>query len=300
MASSRTSPFWKIASVLVIVLALALAYWIVTRGAGEPGPSQETAQVEGDASLQLITWNLYNFGRSKDADEIAFMADLLRDADLVAIQEVSTGEAGAQAVARLDDELDRTGAAWDYIVSDPTTGDGSERYAYLWKPSRVQLVGRAWLEPSLADPIDREPYLARFELRSTGQQVLLASFHAVPRAKDPERENALLTQIHERYPGDNVLIMGDFNQAQDHEAFADLKQAGYAPILVDQKTSLRMRRRDGGDHLANEYDNIFFETQPLRAGDSGVIDFTTPFPTLREARTISDHLPVYMEVQWNE
>lgn len=298
MAKTGSNTFWKIASVLILVLAVALAFWILTREPGPPGPSPSATGEPGEA-VRLVTWNLYNFGRSKDASEIAVMVQVLRDYDLVAVQEVSTGEAGVQAVARLDAELDRTGATWDYIVSDPTSGDGSERYAYLWKPSRVQLVGQGWLDPSLAQPIDREPYLARFEHRASGRQMLLASFHAVPQGKDPEREIVLLDQLHERYLDDHLLIMGDFNEGQDDEAFDDLKQAGYTPVLIGQKTSLRMRRRDDGDHLANEYDNIFYETIPLRAGAIGVIDFTDQFRTLKEARTISDHLPVFMEVYWN-
>ena len=58
-----------------------------------------------------------------------------------------------------------------------------------------------------------------------------------------------------------------------------------------------MRRKDG-QHLANEYDNIFYETAPLRVGTTGVVDFTSEFRTLKQAREISDHLPVFMEVGW--
>lgn len=225
------------------------------------------------------------------------MANLLRDHDVVAIQEVSTGPAGAQAIGRLVDALERMGSDWDYRVSDPTQGPGSERYAYLWKPSRARLIGRAWLEQSLANTVDREPYMARFESRATGKRALLVSFHAIPKSKKPAKENRLLVDLHSRYPDDNLMIMGDFNQSQKHDAFAELKAAGFDPILVDQKTSLRMKRRDDG-HLANEYDNIFFETDAIRAGHADVIDFTNDFATLKEARSISDHLPIAMEVMW--
>lgn len=288
--------------ILILVAALGLAYVILTYDASPPDtpPSdatEETPAAEEVSSVNLATWNLLNFGRSKDDQEVAFIADRLRDLDLVALQEVVTSPAGAQAIARLDDELDRRGATWDYVISDPTTGQGSERYAYLWKPSRVRLVGRAWLEASLAASLDREPFMARFEAVGSEKQILLASFHAVPRAKRPADEVVLLDALHARYPDDNLLIMGDFNLSQKHYAFDELKALGYQPVLVDQRTSLRMRRKDG-QHLANEYDNIFFETMALQAGASGVIDFTGEFRTLRQAREISDHLPVFMEVSW--
>jgi endonuclease/exonuclease/phosphatase family metal-dependent hydrolase len=250
--------------------------------------------------VRIITWNLLNLGRSKDDQEMGYIANIISkgNGDVVALQEVIASDAGPNAVARLDEDLDYTGTRWEYIVSEPTTGQGSERYAYLWKPSRMRLVGQPWLEASLADPLDREPFMARFEDVRTGRQMLLASFHAVPRAKRPVDENVLLDQLHRRYPDDNLLVMGDFNLAQDHQAFDGLKAFGYRPVLVDQRTSIRMQRKDG-EHLANEYDNIFYETGPLRAASGGVIDFTSDFNTLKLARTISDHLPVYMDVLWN-
>jgi hypothetical protein len=70
-------------------------------------------------------------------------------------------------------------------------------------------------------------------------------------------------------------------------------------VLDDQPTSLRRKPDPGPDgHLANEYDNIFYETGPLRAARGGVLDFTGRFASLDEARSLSDHLPVFVDVQW--
>ena len=297
----------KIGTILLLIAALGLAYYLnaeeqraqpAAEASSETGSAGQMLAGSGNETVKLITWNLLNFGKSKDDQEMTFIADLLRHYDVVAVQEVNTGPDGAQAVARLDDELDRRGAQWDYVVSEPTTGAGSERYAYLWKPSCVRLLGRAWLEAALADDLDREPYLARFETLQNRQQMLLASLHAVPRAKRPADEVALLDALHRLYEADHLLILGDFNLAESHYAFDELKDIGYQPVITDQKTSIRMRRKDGL-HLANEYDNIFFETGPLRVGASGVIDFTGEFRTLKQARQISDHLPVFTEVRWN-
>lgn len=293
----------KSLAVLVVVVALAGAVYIAVYDEAEAPPEEAPVPAETEAAgLRLLTWNLYNFGQSKNAEEIAFMADLIRDYDLVAIQEVSTGPAGPQAVARLADALSRRGAQWDYAVSDPTTGDGSERYAFLWKPHRVRAVGRPWLDDVLADPIDREPYLGRFEVRgrgdASGRRLLVASFHAVPTAKRPADEVALLDALDETYDPDNLVILGDFNLAQDHEAFDALKALGFAPVLEGQKTSLRRRRTEDRGHLASEYDNIFYEADALQAAGAGALDFSTTFPTLKDARRISDHLPLYMDVRW--
>lgn len=259
-----------------------------------------SGRAENDTpEIRLVSWNLYNFGRTKDDQEISVAAQTLRDADLVAVQEVVTSPPGAQAIGTLDRKLDRTGAAWDYRISKPTTGPGTERYAFLWKPSRLRLLGRAWLEASLADSLDREPYLARFEHRKSGHTLLVASLHAVPTSKNPEREIALLDRLHWQYETDHVVLVGDFNLDEDDSAFDDLRSLGYAAVLDDQPTSLRRTRRDGPNgHLASEYDNIFYETAPLRNVRGGVLDFTPRFSTLKDARSLSDHLPVYADVQW--
>ena len=79
-------------------------------------------------------------GKSKDDQEIEVMAQSLKDADLVAIQEVVAGYGGSQAVARLAEALNRKGDRWDYRISDPTssTPQTREKYAFLWKTRRVK------------------------------------------------------------------------------------------------------------------------------------------------------------------
>ncbi len=271
-------------------------------GPDRPGPETDPASESAEADtpeIRLVSWNLYNFGRTKDDQEISVAAETLRDADLVAAQEIVTSPPGAQAIGKLDRELDRTGAAWDYRISRATTGPGTEKYAFLWKPSRLRLMGQAWLEASLADSMDREPYLARFKHRTSGHTLLVASLHAVPTSKDPGHEIALLDRLDWQYETDHVVLVGDFNLDEDDSAFDDLRGLGYASVLDDQPTSLRRKRRDGPEgHLANEYDNMFYETGPLQRTRGGVLDFTPRFSSLKEARSLSDHLPVYTDVQW--
>ncbi|MEM1127478.1 MAG: endonuclease/exonuclease/phosphatase family protein [Bacteroidota bacterium] len=287
---------------LILAAAVGFLVWQVMQAPVSPErapvpPSVSTEHVDG-AGLDLVSWNIANLGGSKDDTEIALMADVLRTFDLVAIQEVITSPPGAQAVARLVDALERRGSDWDYRLSDPTEGDGPERYAFLWKPSRVRLVGAPKLESSMRDLVDREPYLGRFEDRASGNQLLVVNFHAVPRSKTPANEVRLLDQLHDRYSEDHVVMLGDFNLDGRHEAFDGLRRNGYRAALVGQRTSIRMEVREDG-HLANEYDNLFYETGPLRAEKVGIVDFTRFFDTLREARLLSDHVPVYMEVAWN-
>src|SRR6187399_500 len=129
--------------------------------------------------VQICSWNLMDFGKSKSDVEMEFIASTVKDYDIVLIQEVvSKDPGGAQAVGRLGEALSRKGAKWEYRISDPTSGDNSykkERYAFLWKTARVTLVGKPWLEQKYTVEIDREPFLATFETNE--KEFTLVNFH---------------------------------------------------------------------------------------------------------------------------
>ena len=105
----------------------------------------------GFSQVKLLSWNVENFGKSKSNKEIAYIATVLNKHDLVALQEVVAGDGGAQAVARLADELNRKGNHWEYTISDATlsTPNKTERYAFLWKTAQLKKIGKAWLEKNM-------------------------------------------------------------------------------------------------------------------------------------------------------
>ncbi|HRW75768.1 MAG: endonuclease/exonuclease/phosphatase family protein [Lewinellaceae bacterium] len=247
-------------------------------------------------SLSLVTWNIQTMGRSKSDAEIGAMARILRDADIVAVQEVvGKDPAGVQAVARLADALDRTGADWDYVYSDPTTGTAheSERYAYLWKTSRASLVGRPGLVGEFADLVVREPFVAHF--RTKAGDLVLVNFHAVPHDRQPEREIKEIRSLATAFGDTPVIFMADWNVVDHHTVFNPLRREGYRFAVEGQLTTLK-RDCAGGQYRNHGIDNIFFPPA-FELVRSGVLDFVGDCNRLEEARMISDHLPVWVEVR---
>lgn len=242
----------------------------------------------------LLSWNLKDLGNSRDAVEIRVIAETVRNADIIAIQEVVAGDGGAQAVARLAAELNTMGAAWDYVVSNPTLSSSykTERYAFLWKKSRAKLVGKPWLQQGeYAQLIDREPYFATFDV--SGKQITVVNFHAITKSKQPETEVKYFRFLPELYPGLKLVFAGDFNLPQSHSVFSPLKKMGYLPALVNQKTSLRQQCLPDGC-LASEFDNIFYKPEHISVTEKGIIHFYKKVETFEKARLISDHVPVYV------
>ena len=271
--------------------------YTVLTGNEAPPPAddvQVAGSFEGDA-LRLVSWNIANLGGSKDEVEIGVMADVLAPAaDVVAVQEVITSPAGEEAVRRLGAALRRRSGSWEWTLSPPTTGRGSERYAFFWRTDRVRLDGSCFFDDALVGPVDREPFLCPF---SNGRQsVLVASFHAVPTSKDPETENRLLDGLDQRYEQADLVVVGDFNQPARHSAFDGLRARGFADAVGDERTTLKAVRSPSGETRANPYDHIFYETDEIRVARAGVLDFTDRFGTLRDARAVSDHLPVFADL----
>jgi deoxyribonuclease-1-like protein len=244
--------------------------------------------------VKFCSWNIANFGQSKSDSEIVFIANTLRDFDVVAIVEVVAGNGGAQAIARLADQLNRMGSKWDYVVSDPTTGSPGrvERYAFLWKPSRVKKTGDAWLEQKYQAEMEREPYLINMVYED--KPFTLGCFHAITKAQQPEKEIKYFKFITEMYQNKNLIFGGDFNCPESHSVFIPVKSQGFKPALSCQKTSLKQECRNG-ENLASEFDNIFYQTSKNKVEKAGIILFYESFASLQLARRISDHVPVYLE-----
>lgn len=246
--------------------------------------------------ISICSWNLKDFGNSKDDNEMVYIARTVKDFDIIAVQEVVAGEGGVIAIERLQTVLIKYDKSWVYTISEPTSSSAykAERYAFFWKSDKVDLSGNAWLEEIYNQEIDREPYFATFQVNS--KRFTLVNFHAITKARQPEIEVKYFKYFPEEYPELNMIFCGDFNLPQLHSVFNPLKKMGYEPALTGQKTSLRDRCLKDGC-LASEFDNFFFKGSDFQITEKGIIHFYNDFPNLQEARKISDHVPVYIRIK---
>lgn len=315
-SGSSSLPWTQIVIAFIVAIVSGWGYSVWNSGASESSdssterpsgsknvPSSTTPQSESNPAsstanssynfYKMISWNLYNFSSNKSAQAMQQIVQILQDYDLVALQEITTSGAGAQAVADLALRLNETGSKWDYIISDPTTGDGSERYAFLWKTKHISRLGKAFLSNAkgLSNSLDREPYIGKFGI---GNHIItVANFHAVPATKQPQKEVVQLPNLHDAYGSIGALIIaGDFNLSEKHLAFTALKSMGYEAVLHNQKTSIKLVNLEG-EYLSQEYDNIFYETRDFKLLQSGVVDFVKNESDLSAVRELSDHLPVW-------
>ncbi|MBM1105043.1 endonuclease/exonuclease/phosphatase family protein [Aurantibacter crassamenti] len=243
--------------------------------------------------FNLISWNIQDFGKTKSSEELDEIADIIREADIVAIQEVVAGYGGAQAVAKLADILNRKGAQWDYVISDPTNSSKyvTERYAIIWKTKYLKIKNRGRLIKELDTLIDREPFLLEFYMKD--KKLTVINFHSRPHNKNPEAEIEALTNYIINTSSKTLILAGDFNVNETKPVFDYIKTYGFTAAVMNQKTTLK-RACDGFEYRNHPIDNVFYSTDITKT-DSGVLDFVRACDNLEKARKLSDHLPVFLK-----
>lgn len=249
--------------------------------------------------LKIITWNIQDLGGTKNDEEILFIAKNLKDSDLVALQEVVAKDpAGAKAVIRIVDALNRLGSAWDYSISNPTKSSSSyasERYAYLWKTAKISLKKKAFLDKELQDKIEREPYIGLFENKQNNTSFYVVNMHARTFNKHPEMEISNFKAYPKRFQTDRFIILGDFNLDEKHTVWNPLYKMGFTSAISNQPTTLKRTCVDG-NYLNYPIDNIYYNTNYFTQQKASTIDFVKECDNLAMARRISDHLPVVSEL----
>ncbi|QAA83173.1 endonuclease [Aequorivita sp. H23M31] len=248
-------------------------------------------------TLNLVSWNIQHLGRTKTPETLSEIANILRDFDIVAIQEVVAKDpAGAQAVAMIADELNRMGFKWDYQISDPTKSPSvyiSERYAFLWKTSRVSMIHRAYLDKELEDFCYREPFIASFKVKGNKEPFYVVNYHSRKYNDRPEEEIIHFLDYPQRLNSQRILIAGDFNLSEKHAVWEPFYRRGFKNAIKNERTTLKMKC-ENGDYLSHPIDNIYI-TSGITKVKANSLDFVKHCDNLEKARSISDHLPIYIE-----
>lgn len=195
--------------------------------------------------FSLASWNIRDLGRTKNSEEIALIAEVIRDFDIVLIQEiVGKDPAGIQAVAKIIDELNRLGSKWDYSVINPTKSPSakmSERYGFLWKTSKVSVKGKPYLDSELENLCYREPYTGNFILKGQNKNITLVNYHSRKHEDSPEEEIVHLKNYKERLESDSVIIAGDFNLDEQQPVWNNLYAKGFVNALENTPKTLKTK-----------------------------------------------------------
>ena len=226
-------------------------------------------------SQTILSWNIQNLGETKYKKDsvIAQITNVIKSskADIVAIQEVITGPYGDSCIIKISKLLN-----YNYTISVRTTGDGAERYAFLYKKDIT--LNWSKLDVNLQDSLNREPFMASFKYNK--KDVVVRQVHLVPTSKNPQQE------VEDLYCYKDGIICGDFNLTCKHLIYIPLLKSFNSP-LCGQGTSLK---RDGSVS-ENNYDH-FLVDKTYKIVESKVFIY----PYKGNKNTLSDHLPILIKL----
>ena len=217
--------------------------------------------------------------------------------DWVAIQERRDEEVVGRTLQLLADRSD----TFQAIISPPVGRGVKARYAFLYWPAKVQILGPEQLYPDPDDTFIREPFWASF--RAGQFDFTLVTTHSIFGDSEIERraEALLLDDLYQQVQGadseeQDVMILGDFNLPPDDSGFAELA-ALLTPLFTGE---IRTTISD-----ASLYDNIWFDPAYVRewTGERGVDRFDeTAFGNDDEAASlaVSDHRPIWVKFRTDQ
>ena len=128
------------------------------------------------AELRPAFWNIQHLGWNNDKSYEA-VARVSAQFDLLAIQEVMNTDGLALLVETLER---KTGEGWESLNSEPL-GENTyrEKYAFIWREDAVEYLDGAVTYIDERDRFVREPFSARFRVKSTGMTFVGATVHIV-------------------------------------------------------------------------------------------------------------------------
>ena len=252
-------------------------------------------QVASAASLRVGTWNLMRLGES-EPKSYAAIAAVAGTVDLLAVQEVMN----EQGLSKLEAAIEaRTGEPWSVISSSPVgSARYKESYAFLSRDSVVRYEDGAVSYLDRKRVFIREPFSARFRT-ADGDSLVVGTVHIlygqserdrIPEVQELGRYWSWLEDI---YPGEQLVLVGDFNLPPDHSAFRELRlKAG--PMVTSGATTL-----SPGGGFASLYDNVFVARNTrLSITAAGVVNYPAMLKiNHKQARAyISDHAPIFLQL----
>lgn len=264
---------------------------------GYAAPAQLASSRRPLDKLLIASFNIQVFGESKMAkpEVVAILADVVRQFDVVAIQEIRAKS--DEILPRFMAAVNADGSRYDFIIG-PRLGRSvsTEQYAFIYDTTRVeynpQQVG------TLADPQDRlhrEPHVARFRARTQMPEraftFWLVNIHTDP-DEVPQEVDALADVFRLMQTAspdeDDVILLGDLNASE-----SQMGRLGQIPgigwVVSGAMTNTRQTKA---------YDNIIFHRQATSeyTGRWGVFDLQRAYGlTTEQVLMVSDHYPVWAE-----
>jgi deoxyribonuclease-1-like protein len=261
--------------------------------------------------LKIAAFNIQIFGQSKmnKPQVVDALLEIIPEFDVILIQEIR--DASGEALLELMDLLNQAYPGEFAVTVSARLGRtrSKEQYAYIYRINELQLLEAN----EVSDPEDhfeRPPYIAHFHHIDTHKELIFVGAHLSPSLADDEIQSLSQVIDHELDQlnhNEELFVMGDFNADcrylnRSERAISTLLHNDYLTSYIhDDIDTTTSNTHCAYDRLLSTIDS------KLQAGEddsyvneAGVYAFDQIFQYDELlTRAISDHYPVWAEVQLN-
>jgi endonuclease/exonuclease/phosphatase family metal-dependent hydrolase len=257
-----------------------------------PEYTTQSAEVKTNSSLSIMSFNIQVFGKSKSNKEnvMNVIVDIMDDYDLIAIQEIR--DASNYTLSNLKKLMPK----YSMIIGEREGRSNSkEQYIYLYDDDKFDAI---WVESynDINDEFERPPLLTLFQTDDKALEFIMVDIHIKPLDAYNEIE-ALSTLIENLYflYETNIIVVGDFNSDGnyfDERLLDDYFDLNDFKLIITNDLDTTVAPSD------NTYDRIIITNDIYKYyKDSGVLYFEDYLPENLEAKKVSDHYPVYLDLE---
>ena len=243
--------------------------------------------------IKLSSFNIRIFSnKSRDDEELKYIASILRYYDIVAIQELRD----EHVLKRTVSILKKMGYDYDYEISPKVGRNVKEIYAFIYRKDKISVKLRGKLYKDRQDKFIREPFYATF--KAGNFDFTLCTIHLLYGDNETHRRPELLElakvykHIQRENPGEkDIIMLGDFNFPPSDQGWKEIKTLPSMAYLIKPPAKTTISDR-------SLYDNFWFQRKHVKeyTGKSGVVKFDENIfmNDDRQARlAVSDHRPIW-------
>jgi len=241
-----------------------------------------------DETLLICSFNIKIFSNeSRNDEDLSYITDILKDYDVVAIQELRDKEIISRTISMLKEK----GFSYGYDISKQVGKKIKERYAFLYRNDKVNLIKRGRLYQEKNDEFIREPFYATFKAGNFDFTIITILASPARRSEIIELER-VYQKIQDEDPNEqDIILCGDFNFSPNDVGFDKLKSISTMTHLIKPptKTTIYDKRSVDNFWFQEEYVREFTGGHGITYFDETIFNNDDKFAEI----AVSDHRPIW-------